>query len=245
MGALAAFVVFAFAAPLAPLEERMPAPGTVVLDARGAILARDARDGLRIPVALTDVAPAMVAATIAAEDQRFFTHPGFDPLALARASVTLRTNRSGASTITQQLARRLYVDGDPPLALRKAREILVAVRLEARYSKRDLIEAYLNDVYYGRGAYGVEAAARRYLGVPAASLTIAQSSYLAGLPQLPAEYSAPDDPAPARAPALRAGAHGRDRRARARSRRCRRRRECGRGARAVRHGRAALRPVHA
>lgn len=199
MGALAALVVFAYTAPLAPLAERISAPGTVVLDARGAILARDARDGLRIPVALADVAPAMVAATIAAEDQRYFAHPGFDPLALGRAAVTLRTNRSGASTITQQLARRLYIADDPPLLLRKAREVLIAVRLEARYSKPALLEAYLNDVYYGRGAYGVEAAARVYFGVPAASLTLAQASYLAGLPQLPAAYAAPEDPAPARA----------------------------------------------
>ncbi|MEX2228962.1 MAG: biosynthetic peptidoglycan transglycosylase, partial [Dehalococcoidia bacterium] len=198
IGAFAALAVFAYAAPLAPLAVRAGAPGTAVLDANGAIIARDAGEGLRIPVPLEDVAPAMVAATIAAEDRRFFVHPGFDPLAMARAAVTLRTSPSGASTITQQLARRLYIDGDPPLALRKARELLVAVRLEARYSKHELLAAYLNDVYYGRGAYGVEAAARVYFGVPAAALTLAQASYLAGLPQLPAHYAAPDAGAPAR-----------------------------------------------
>ena len=198
IGAFAAVVVFAYAAPLAPLAVRAGAPGTAVLDANGTIIARDAGEGLRIPVPLEDVAPAMIAATIAAEDRRFFVHPGFDPLAMARAAVTLRTSPSGASTITQQLARRLYIDGDPPLALRKARELLVAVRLETRYSKHELLAAYLNDVYYGRGAYGVEAAARVYFGVPAAALTLAQASYLAGLPQLPAHYAAPDAGAPAR-----------------------------------------------
>lgn len=188
---VAALFAYAYLAPLDALDARAPAPGTVVLDSHGAVLQRDVGEGLRIPVALDEVAPIMVSATLATEDQRFYSHPGVDPLAVARAASAFPDERSGASTITQQLARRLYLDGDRPPLLRKAREALLALQLEARYSKDELLEAYLNDVYYGRGAYGIEAAARVYFGVSARNLDLASASFLAGLPQLPAIYSDP------------------------------------------------------
>src|SRR3989442_14774433 len=103
-------------APLDAPEARGSVPGTVVLDAHGNVLERDGRSGMRIPVGLGSVAPRMLQATISAEDRRFQQHPGADPLAIARAAITSGSQPSGASTVTQQLARRLPLatDGSPP-----------------------------------------------------------------------------------------------------------------------------------
>ena len=184
-GALLALLAYVAFAPLPPIDERARSGGAVVLDREGAVLYRESADGLHIPIGLEDVAPIAVAATVAAEDQRFWQHPGVDPLAVVRAAASLPSIRSGASTITQQLARALYLDASDPLPLRKPREALLALQLEAHYSKDEILQAYLNEVYYGRGAYGIEAAARAYFGVPARELDLAQASLLAGLPQRP------------------------------------------------------------
>lgn len=182
-------VAYARLAPLDGPETRVVVPGTVVLDAHGSVLERGARDGFRIPIALDQIAPRMLQATISAEDRRFLGHVGVDPLAVARALMTLDTQPSGASTITQQLARRLYLTDDArPLLLRKADEARLAIELEARLSKAEILTLYLNDVYYGRGAYGIEAAARVYFGTSARNLDLAHAAYLAGLPQRPSEY---------------------------------------------------------
>lgn len=196
-GAFAALVaglwVYACAAPFDAPETKLTVPGTVVLDAHGVVLQRDGADGFRIPVSLDQIAPIMRDATIAAEDQRFEHHPGVDPIAMARAAIGYRNEHSGASTITQQLARRLYLDrGGGPLPIRKARESLIAFQLEAHRSKDEILELYLNDVYYGRGAYGIEAAARVYFGVSAANLDLAHAAFLAGLPQVPSLYQDAD-----------------------------------------------------
>ena len=195
--ALCAPVVYARVAALPPPEERMTVPGTVVLDSAGVVIARDASLGTRIPVALEHVSPSVLWATVSAEDRRFWQHPGIDPLAVARAAVR---GSSGASTITQQLARRLYLgDASEPLVARKAREAIVALQIEAMRSKAEILALYLNDVYYGRGAYGIEAAARAYFGTSARDLDVAHAAYLAGLPQRPSAYDPELDPAPARA----------------------------------------------
>ncbi len=192
-------VLYIRCAPLQPPEERTSVAGTVVLDANGAVLRRDTRAGVRIPVELGGVAPIMREATIAAEDSRFRAHPGIDPLAMVRAAATWRSNPSGASTITQQLARRLYLrDAGGPVLLRKAREAVIALQLETRRSKDEILEIYLNDVYYGRGAYGIEAAARVYFDTSAQNLDLAQAALLAGLPQLPGTYDPLSDPVGAR-----------------------------------------------
>ena len=204
--AATAFVVALIALPgylrFAPFdapEDKGVVPGTVILDSNGAVLERDGSAGFRIPVSLEAVAPVMRAATIAAEDQRFRTHPGIDPVAVARAILRYRSQPSGASTITQQLARRLYLQqGGGPLLVRKLRESAIAVQLESHRSKDEILELYLNEVYYGRGAYGIEAAARVYFGVSAGNLDLAKAAYLAGLPQLPSAY----DPANEESPAL-------------------------------------------
>jgi penicillin-binding protein 1C len=198
IGVVAAFFAVVWAAPLPTLESRMQPPGTVVLDANGTVLRRDAREGLRIPVELEQVAPFAVQATLAAEDQRFGTHPGVDPIAIGRAVTTLFSEPSGASTIHQQLARRLYLDEGQPLAIRKPREMFLALRIDARNSDEEILEAYLNAIYYGRGAYGIEAAARVFFGVSAGNLSLAQAAFLAGLPQLPAELDPTVDDTAAR-----------------------------------------------
>lgn len=184
-GILLGIVAFAHFAPLADPRALIGPPGTVVLASDGTILWRDTEEGVRIPVSLDSASPAVIAATIAAEDKRFRSHPGIDPLAIARAFIRFPSQRSGASTITQQLARRLYLQGQP-LLLRKGREAEIAFQLEARYSKDEILELYLNSVYYGRGAYGIEAAARVYFGVSAANLDLARAAFLAGLTQAPA-----------------------------------------------------------
>jgi penicillin-binding protein 1C len=187
-------VGYARLAPLDDPEARSVVPGTVVLDVHGTVLEHDAADGLRIPVALDAVAPVMLRATVSAEDRRFWQHPGIDPLAALRALSRMGTQPSGASTITQQLARRLYLTDDAAsLPIRKAREAVIALQLEGRRSKSELLALYLNDVYYGRGAYGVEAAARMFFGISAANLDLAHASYLAGLPQRPSTYDSADD----------------------------------------------------
>ena len=182
-------------APLDAPETRGAVPGTVVLDAHGNVLERDMSAGLRIPTTIDRVAPRMLQATISAEDRRFLQHVGVDPIAVARALANTSAP-SGASTITQQLARRLYLADDAsPLAMRKAHEALIALQLEANHSKAEILQLYLNDVYYGRGAYGVEAAARVYFGIGAANLDLAHAAYLAGLPQRPSEYDSVVDAA--------------------------------------------------
>ena len=191
---------YAYCAPLDTPESRMTTPGNVVLDAHGVVLQRDGSEGFRIPVTLAAIAPAVIDATIAAEDQRFRQHPGVDPIAIARTAFRTGDGPSGASTLTQQLVRRLYLGsgGGPPL-VRKAREALLALQIEAHRSKDQILELYLNEVYYGRGAYGIEAAARVYFGVAAANLDVARAAFLAGLPQLPSAYGSPADGGAARA----------------------------------------------
>src|SRR5881409_4474375 len=185
-------------APLDAPETRGTVPGTVVLDARGNVLERDMSAGLRIPTTIDRVAPRMLQASISAEDRRFLQHVGVDPIAVARA-LSNSSSPSGASTITQQLARRLYLaDDSSPLAVRKAHEALIALQLEANRSKTEILELYLNDVYYGRGAYGVEAAARVYFGIGAGNLDLAHAAYLAGLPQRPSDQDPAKDPTAAR-----------------------------------------------
>ncbi len=183
-----AVLAWAWLAPLPAPEDGLAVAGWVVLASDGTVLQRDAAAGLRIPVPLDRIAPAMREATIAAEDARFRSHPGIDPLAIARAAVSYRSSPSGASTITQQLARAAYLEQGSPRLVRKARESVLALQLERHRSKDEILALYLNTVYYGRGAYGVEAAARVYFGTSAQNLDVAQAAFLAGLPQLPSAY---------------------------------------------------------
>jgi penicillin-binding protein 1C len=193
------FWSYVFLAPIEAPADRLTPAGTVFLDSHGTVLQRDTAAGIRIPVQLEAVAPILIEATIAAEDSRYQDHIGIDAVAVGRALAGFRSSPSGASTITQQVARRMYVRDDSPSLWRKAREGLVALRLEQHASKDAILTAYLNDIYYGRGAYGIEAAARVYFGVAARDLNLARAAMLAGLPQSPDNLDPEANPATAKA----------------------------------------------
>ena len=142
------------------------------------------------PVDLAKLPAHVPAAFVAIEDRRFYDHTGFDPRGIARAIVVAAGEgraTQGASTITQQLARHLYLSQDRTLE-RKATEVLYAVQLERTYTKRQILGMYLSRVYFGSGAYGLEAAAQRYFNKSAAKLTIAEAAMLAGVLKSPVNY---------------------------------------------------------
>ncbi len=154
----------------------------------------DPNAGFRTYISLEDISPYIVAATIATEDKDFYSNPGFDFLGIVRAlwqNYTSGTIVSGASTITQQLARTLLMTPEERVqetVQRKAREIILAAEITRRYSKDEILELYLNEIYYGNLAYGIEAAAETYFNTSADQLDLAQATFLAGLPQAPAVY---------------------------------------------------------
>ncbi len=169
---------------------------TRILDRNGDVLYEilDPNAGRRTYVTLAQISPYMVAATLATEDKNFYEHPGVDIWAIARAfwqNYTTGEVVSGASTITQQLARALLLSPDERgqrTYRRKLREAILAMEITRRYSKDEILELYLNEIYYGNLAYGVEAAAETYFHTTADKLTLAQAAFLAGLPQAPAVY---------------------------------------------------------
>jgi 1A family penicillin-binding protein len=145
----------------------------------------------RIEVPLERISPHMLAAIVAVEDRRFYEHRGVDPVRIigaAMRNVSAGRIRQGASTITQQLARAARLSPVRTFE-RKLREALIALRIEERYSKGQILQEYLNTVYFGEGLYGVEAAARGYFGKSAADLTTAESALLAGLVRAPSKDS--------------------------------------------------------
>jgi len=141
-----------------------------------------------------EIPPRLVQAVISAEDKDFFTHGGVDILGIARAAFTNVQNYGsgkrpvGASTITQQLAKNLIVGNEVSLG-RKVREAILARRIEATFSKKEILELYLNQVFLGRNAYGVEAAAQAYFGKSVDTLTLPEEAYLAVLLKAPANYA--------------------------------------------------------
>lgn len=145
---------------------------------------------------LRKLPPHVPGAVIAVEDRRFYDHAGVDPRALARAVwVNLQAGavEQGGSTITQQVAKNLFLTPDRTLP-RKIKEALLAIKLEQRFSKDEILALYLNRVYFGAGTYGLEAAAQRYFGRPAKDLTVYQAAMLAGLLKAPSRYNPVRDP---------------------------------------------------
>jgi len=146
----------------------------------------------RVLVPLKDVPGYMRDAIIAVEDRKFYSHWGVDIFGIARAlitnAVTHRRRPHGASTITQQLARNLF-DMYQVTISRKIKEALLAVRIERAYSKDEILEMYLNQIYFGSGAHGIEAAARVFFGKHARDLTLGEATLLAGIPKNPRDYS--------------------------------------------------------
>ncbi len=143
----------------------------------------------------------MTGAMIAVEDRRFMSHIGVDPFGIARAALTnLRAghNVQGASTITQQLARNIFLTSNKTFA-RKAREIILSLALERKFTKQALLELYLNRVYFGGGAYGIDAASRKFFGHSATTLNLEEAAIIAGLVKAPSRYAPSADADAARA----------------------------------------------
>ena len=158
----------------------------------------------RVPVRYCDIPKQLLDATVSIEDRRFWVHRGVSPRDMARAVVANLRRKSasqGASTITQQLARSIFLTPEKTVD-RKLKEALLAIEIERKFSKEEILEMYLNQVYYGHGAYGVAAAASTYFGKKAdhlGELTLGQCALLAGLPQRPATYSPYNHPEAAKA----------------------------------------------
>lgn len=192
-GVVALGVVWRLSAGLPPLEQilryKIPAP-TVVYDRNGVPVFRffeERRDIVTFP----EIPPRVWKAFVAVEDRRFFRHWGVEPLSILRAMlVNLRAGRvvQGASTITQQLARNLFLTQERTLR-RKLQEALLAVALERHFSKEEILERYLNLIYFGHGVYGVKAAAKFYFGKDLSELTPLEIAVLVGLPKSPIGYS--------------------------------------------------------
>ena len=192
------------------LDDRSPV-STTVLDRNGAVLyearTNEGTRGSRLSAdALSD---HIISATIAAEDGRFWRHPGVDPIAIGRASLhnaRALTVVEGGSTVTQQVAKLLLArrrEQNPHSATgsrgieTKLREAVVALRLEHRFSKREILALYLSLAPYGNQIVGIEGASRAYFGVGASQLTVAQAAFLAGLPQRPSLFNPYRDSRPA------------------------------------------------
>jgi len=173
-----------------PLPKDTPlAQTTILTDAKGNQLAVLHGDENRLPVKLNEVPKVLQDAVIAAEDRKFFSHSGVDPVGIIRATwadVRHHAKVQGGSSITQQYVKNTYV-GHERTFMRKVKEAVIAMKLERKYNKRQILERYLNTIYFGRGAYGVQAAAQAYFGKDVQQLGLPESALLAGLIRGPEE----------------------------------------------------------
>ncbi len=189
------------------LYQHVNAASTNIYDRNGVLLYQitDPHQGQHTPLALDDIPPACIDATLATEDANFYRNPGFDTKAMFRALAGNLWHGeiiSGASTITQQLARNLLLspaERNEVSLTRKAREIILAWRITRKFSKDEILTLYLNETYYGNLAFGIEAASNIYFGKNAATLDTAECALLAGLPQSPVLYNPLENPATAKA----------------------------------------------
>lgn len=168
-----------------------PAASSQIYDVHGNLITTVHATENRLPVKLSQVPKDLQNAFIATEDNRFYSHHGVDPIGIMRAiwvNIAHDGVAEGGSTITQQLARNAFLTQDRALK-RKIMEAMLAIRIEQYYTKQEILEMYLNQIYFGQGAYGVQAAAHVYFGKNVQDLDLAQSAMLAGLPQSPNYYS--------------------------------------------------------
>lgn len=164
--------------------------GTTITDRNGEVLFRGFGAIERHNISLKQMPSSLVNATLATEDPDFYSHPGFSVKGMARAAYhDLRhTDKvQGGSTITQQLVKNTLLSNEKSFT-RKFKELVLSVEMERRYSKDEIMQMYLNTIYYGQGSYGVEAAASNYFRKPVEQLTVSESALLAGLPQSPSRY---------------------------------------------------------
>lgn len=198
-GGVTAGTAWYFLSPGLPSVEHMQ---DVPLQVPLRIYSRDARliaqlgEYRRIPVRYSDIPPVVVHAVLAAEDDRFFEHPGFDYEGLLRAAshlVLTGSRTQGGSTITQQLARAYFLSPERTF-VRKAKELLLALQIEQAFSKEDILALYLNKIFFGQRAYGVAAAAEVYFGKPLDQLSVAEAATIAGIPKAPSLLNPVSDP---------------------------------------------------
>ncbi|MEP7166959.1 MAG: transglycosylase domain-containing protein [Candidatus Woesebacteria bacterium] len=194
------FVLLAIIAPVAFFFKDLPSPDKLssnqfpvsskVLDRNGVLLYEFYGDKNRTPVKLADLPKYVYQASIAIEDQRFYSHFGFDVEGIIRAvrNIIFKQQIQGGSTITQQLVKTTLLNREKTLT-RKAKEAVLTILTEIRYSKDEILEMYMNHIPYGGTTWGVEAAAHVFFDKNAKDLTIGQAAYLAGLPQAPSAYS--------------------------------------------------------
>ncbi|WMS43716.1 PBP1A family penicillin-binding protein [Acuticoccus sp. MNP-M23] len=186
-------IIAYYAATMPPIAEwAVPErpPNVAILADDGALIANRGDTGGRA-VTLESLPAHVPQAVIAIEDRRFYAHPGVDPIGLARAMATNLSSgqlRQGGSTLSQQLAKNLFLSPSRTIE-RKIQEMILAVWLEIQYSKDEILSMYLNRVYLGAGAYGVDGAARQYFDKPAEDLTIAEAAMVAGLLKAPSYYA--------------------------------------------------------
>ena len=176
-------------------ETTTPVETTFLYDARGNKLAELSGGENRTSVSLDEVSSNLINAVLAQEDRDFFKHPGVNLASIARAAVAdLRGQPlQGGSTITQQYVKLTYV-GNERTIVRKLKEATLAVKLERKLAKSEILERYLNAIYFGRGAHGAQAAAEAYFGTDVRQLTVSQAAYLAGLIRAPEAADATNDP---------------------------------------------------
>ncbi|OGR93814.1 MAG: hypothetical protein A2V88_05365 [Elusimicrobia bacterium RBG_16_66_12] len=176
--------------PLQALEEYAPSLSTRVYDSKGGVIAELSIEK-RALLPLTRIPVDLQNAVIAVEDDNFFKHWGISPKGMLRSAVRnflARRVVQGASTITQQLAKQIFLKPERKIS-RKIREVLLALQIEANFSKSEILQLYLNQVYFGEGAYGVQSAARNYFGKEVSELTLADCALLAGLVRAPRAHS--------------------------------------------------------
>ena len=209
VGAAVAGPFFWYPCSLDGLEAHGPAHASILVSSDGTRLGLLGASGVRQPVVLRRISPAMRKAIVDTEDRRFYSSDGIDYVGIVRAlksDVSGGGFTQGASTIEQQLVRNLYLTPQQSIS-RKLTEACLAVQLDKQWSKDRILDTYLNDIYFGQQAYGIEAAARAYFGVHAKDLTLEQAALLAGLPQAPSAYdplNRPDAAKARRAEVLRA-----------------------------------------
>jgi penicillin-binding protein 1A len=174
----------------ATLTTTPPLQTAFLFDREGKPLGQIRAEENRVVVPLSEIPKFVQQAFIATEDGRFYSHPGVDPLAITRAIfANAKGDREGASTITQQLVKNSTVGGERRTLWRKFNEAVTAIRLDRRYSKEKILSAYLNSIYLGTGAYGVEAAARTYFGHGIESVSLPEAALLAGITAAPQLFS--------------------------------------------------------
>ncbi|MEG1160344.1 MAG: transglycosylase domain-containing protein, partial [Acidaminococcaceae bacterium] len=189
------FLVARFAPSDLLSHDITPPAASQFYDSKGDLIATTDSEEDRIPVSLNKVPKDLQNAFVAIEDIRFYQHSGIDFRGIARAVISniLGSHMQGGSSITQQLAKNAFLTQERTIT-RKIHEAFIAIQLEQKYTKQEIMEMYLNQIYFGQGSYGIESASLTYFGKHVQDLSLAQCAMLAGLPKSPNYYSPLDNP---------------------------------------------------